>query len=75
MPSGYPEAFSTFSTPDTVDIADIDGMPLESGVDVTSCPDFSIAASMSVDLSASINDKKNCSLSIVLTAMDQKQQK
>ena len=57
VPSGYPEDFETFGTPDTVDVADIlsvDVTPLASiatsSMDVTSCPDMSVdvAASMSV---------------------------
>jgi len=57
--SGYPEDLETFGTPDTVDITDIlsvDVMPLTStstsGMDVTSCPDMSVAKSMSFDSSA-----------------------
>jgi len=55
MPSDYPEDFDTFSTPDTVDIANIDVTPLASGVDATSCPDLSVAVStsISVDVAAS----------------------
>jgi len=55
VPSGYPEHFETFGTPDTVDVADIfsvDVTPLASistSVDVTSCPD------MSVDVAASVS--------------------
>jgi len=56
VPSGYPEDLETFGTPDTVDVTDIfsvDVTPLASistsGMHVTSCPDMSVAASMSVD--------------------------
>ena len=57
VPSGYPEDLGTFGTPDTINIEDILSVavtPLSSisisGMDVTSCPDMSVAASMSVDL-------------------------
>ena len=43
VPSGYPEDLETFGTPDTVDVADI------FLVFSTSCPDMSVAASMSLD--------------------------
>jgi len=59
VPSSYPEDLGTFHTPDTVDITDIlsvDVTPLTSsstsGMDVTSCPDMSVAKSMSIDPSA-----------------------
>jgi len=52
VPSGYPEDFETFGTQDTVDIADIHVTPLASGVHATSCPDLSVAKSMSIDPSA-----------------------
>jgi len=55
VPSGYPEDLGTSSTPDTVNIEDIlsvDVTPLSSisisGMDVTPCPDMSVAKSMSV---------------------------
>ena len=61
VPSGYPEDLRTFGMPDTVNIEDIlsvDVMPLSSipisRMDVASCPDTSVAKSMSVDLATSM---------------------
>jgi len=48
VPSGYPEDFETFGTPDTVDIADIQVTPEASGVHATSYPDMSVSTSMSI---------------------------
>ena len=55
--SGYPEDLETFAMPDTVNVEDIlsvDVTPLTSisisGMDVTSCPDMSVAVSKSIDL-------------------------
>jgi len=63
VPSGYPEDLGSSGTPDMVNIEDIlsvDVTPLRplssisiSGMDVTSCPDMSVAKSMSVDLGTS----------------------
>jgi len=62
VPSGYPEDLETFGTPDTVnneDILGVDVTPLTSisisGMDVTSCPDMSVAKSKSVDLGISMS--------------------
>ena len=52
VPSGYLEDLETFNMPDSVDIADIDVTPLASSVHATSCPDLSVAKSMSIDPSA-----------------------
>jgi len=53
VPSGYPEDFENFGTPDTVDVADIFSVDVTSlasistsGVDATSCPDLSVAESV-----------------------------
>jgi len=61
VPSGYPEDLETFATLDTVNIEDIlsvDVTPLmsisTSGMDVTSCPNMSVAAFMSIDLGTSM---------------------
>jgi len=62
VPSGYPEDLETFSMPDMVNIEDIpsvDVTPLTSisisGMDVTSCPDMSVATSKFVDLGTSMS--------------------
>jgi len=63
VPSGYPEDLGTSGdTPDMVNIEDVlsvDVTPLSSistsGMDVTSCPDMSVAKSMSVDLGTSMS--------------------
>jgi len=61
VPSGYLEDLGTFGMPDTVNVENIlsvDVTPLSSisisGMDVTPCPDMSVAKSMSVDLGTSV---------------------
>jgi len=58
VPSGYPQDLETFGTPDIVDITDIlsvDVTSLASGAHATSCPDMSVAGSMSVNLGTSMS--------------------
>jgi len=62
VPSSYPEDSETFGTSDTVDITDVLGFAVTplmsisiSGMDVTSCPDTSVAKSKSIDLDTSMS--------------------
>jgi len=68
-PSGYPEDSGTIGMPDIADIYrdfNVDVMPLAStsvsGVDVTSYPDLSVAASMSAATSGARREIRNPSI-------------